>query len=374
VRYGYSAEPGLLTMDKAFTPTLPMLFEQSGGASLHERQGISGTVSILMRTRNRPLMFPRALRSVIEQGFRDWHLCVVNDGGDPAAIERTLAEHAGAMAGRITLIHHAESQGMEAASNRALEAADGEFVVTHDDDDTWHPDFLGRTVGFLSASANAGYVGVVTGSRIVWERIVGEGIVEDEQEPFPSHGTNIELRRVLGGNSFPPISLLLRRSAVLRVGAFNADLPVLGDWEFNLRVMALGDFGFIDEPLAYYHQRREPCASGYGNTVIAGTMDHQRYDVLLRNSIIRVALRDNPATIGVLQPMLHALQEQTAAVRDMNKSINEVRTRLDRIEEHLSEIHVVARWQSRMLSPIQHAWMSLMPVRRAIARMTGRTL
>jgi hypothetical protein len=359
-------------MDKPFTPTLPMLFEQSGSPLQDEQQGIAGTVSILMRTKNRPLMLPRALRSVLSQRFRNWHLCVVNDGGDAAAVECAVAEQAAELAGRITVIHHAQSQGMEAASNQALHAADGEFVVTHDDDDTWHPAFLESAVGFLSALANAAYVGVVTDTHIVWERIVGDAIVEDQREPFLFYGKNIELRRVLGGNSFPPISLLMRRAAVLRVGAFNADMPVLGDWEFNLRAMALGDFGFIDEPLANYHQRREPCDSQYGNTVIAGTADHQRYDVLLRNSIIRVALRDNPSMIGVLQPMLHALQEQTAAVRDMCESINQVRVRLDRIEEHLSEIHVVSRWQGRMLSPVQRAWTGLMPVRRALARVFGR--
>jgi glycosyltransferase involved in cell wall biosynthesis len=354
-------------MDKAFTPTLPLLFEQSDRPWQHERQGIAGSVAILMRTKNRPLMLPRALRSVLAQSFQNWHLCVVNDGGDTAAVERALADQAAALAGRITLIHHTESQGMEAASNRALQAAQGEYVVTHDDDDTWHPDFLARTVGFLSAPANAAYVGVVTDSRIVWERIADGRIVEDEQQPFPSHGLNIELRHVLGGNSFPPISLLLRRAAVLRVGAFNADMPVLGDWEFNLRAMALGDFGFIGEALAYYHQRREPCEPNYGNTVIAGTTDHQRYDVLLRNSIIRVALRDNPAMIGVLQPMLHALQEQTEAVTAM-------RIRLDRIEEHLSEVLVVSRWHGRILRPVELIWVALRPVRRAVAKLFGRTL
>jgi glycosyltransferase involved in cell wall biosynthesis len=354
-------------MDKAFTPTLPMLFEQPGSPLQHERDGIAGTVSVLMRTKNRPLMLPRALRSVLSQSFHNWHLCVVNDGGDAAAVERALADQAAALDGRITLIHHAESQGMEAASNRALEAAEGEFVVTHDDDDTWHPEFLARTVGFLSAPANAAYVGVVTDSRIVWERIADGQVVEDEQEPFPSHGRNIELRRVLCGNSFPPISLLLRRAAVLRVGAFNADMPVLGDWEFNLRAMALGDFGFIGEPLAYYHQRREPCDPDYGNTVIAGTTDHQRYDVLLRNSIIRVALRDNPALIGVLQPLLHALQEQTDAATAM-------RIRLDRMDEHFSELMAVSRLYGRMLVPVRFFWVALRPLRRAIAGLFGRTL
>jgi glycosyltransferase involved in cell wall biosynthesis len=363
-------------MDKAFTPTLPLLFQQPGGAPQHVRQGDGETVSILMRTKNRPIMLPRALASVLGQRLRDWHLFVVNDGGDAATVEHLLGARAADFAGRVTLIHHAESLGMEAASNHALEAARGDYVVVHDDDDTWHPDFLERTVGFLAQPANAAYIGVVTSCDIVWERIVGERIVEDEREPFPSFGLNIELRRVLAGNSFPPISLLLRREAVLRVGAFNADMPVLGDWEFNLRALALGDFGFIRDSLACYHQRRDPSDPVYGNSVVAGTEDHQRYDVLLRNNVIRLALHDNPALIGVLQPVLHALREQTEAVKDLRKSlderVNDLRIRLDRVEEHLSEIRVVSLWQRRMLSPVQRVWMGMMPLRRAMAGLWGR--
>jgi len=361
-----------MTMDKAFTPTLPLLFEQAGGTLQPDRRPGGETVSVLMRTKNRPLMLPRALGSVLGQRFRDWHLFIVNDGGDPDTVERILQEHLPSFAGRVTLIHHAECLGMEAASNRALDAAHGEFVVVHDDDDSWDPGFLERTVRFLAAPANAAYIGVVTNCRIVWERVEGERIVEEEQVPFPFVGANIELRRVLAGNSFPPISLLLKREAVLRVGAFNTDMPVLGDWEFNLRALALGDFGFIDDTLAFYHQRRDPTDLVYGNSVIAGTADHQRYDVLLRNNVIRLALRDNPALIGLLQPIMHALQEQTDAVKDMRQSINDVRVRLDRIEEHLHEVRVVSLWQRRMLSPVQRAWMGLMPLRRALAGLFGR--
>jgi glycosyltransferase involved in cell wall biosynthesis len=363
-------------MDKAFTPTLPLLFQQPADALHHERQGSGEVVSILMRTKNRPLMLPRALRSVLAQTFGEWQLIVVNDGGDAATVERIVAQCEASFGGRITLIHHGECMGMEAASNHALEAAQGDFVVVHDDDDTWHPEFLERTVGFLSAPANAPYIGVVTSSRIVWERVEGETIVEDEQEPFPSYGANIELRRVLAGNSFPPISLLLRRAAVLRVGAFNSDMPVLGDWEFNLRALALGDFGLVQESLAYYHHRRDPVDLVYGNSVTAGTADHQRYDVLLRNSVIRLALRDNPALIGVLQPVLHALREQTEAVKELRQSVdervNDLRIRLDRVEEHLHEIRVVSLWQRRMLSPVQHAWTSLLPLRSMLAKLFGR--
>jgi glycosyltransferase involved in cell wall biosynthesis len=357
-------------MDKAFTPTLPMLFQQPGFRPPPLQQAAE-TVSILMRTKNRPLMLPRALASVLAQSFADWHLCLVNDGGDAAVVERIVADHADPLAGRITLIHHPESLGMEAASNRALEAAQGEYVVVHDDDDTWNPAFLERTVGFLSQPANAGYIGVVTNGCVVRERIAGDRVEETERQKFRPFGANIELGRMLARNSFPPISLLLRRSAVLQVGAFNADMPVLGDWEFNLRALALGDYAFIDETLAYYHQRCD-ADPVYGNSVIAGTADHQRYDILLRNNVIRLALRDNPAMFGLLQPIMHAIHEQTEAIAGIHQCLNEMRERLDRIEEHLSEVRVVASWQQRMLSPLRHVWVGITPLRRTLARLFAR--
>ena len=65
-------------------------------------------------------------------------------------------------------------------------------------------------MGFLSAPTHTGYIGVVTKCRVVWEHIAGEQVIEETQTPFPVFGPNIELRRVLATNSFPPISLLLR--------------------------------------------------------------------------------------------------------------------------------------------------------------------
>jgi glycosyltransferase involved in cell wall biosynthesis len=55
----------------------------------------------------------------------------------------------GASATELRVLHHAHSKGMEAASNAGIHASTGEFVVIHDDDDSWHPDFLRETVDYL---------------------------------------------------------------------------------------------------------------------------------------------------------------------------------------------------------------------------------
>ncbi|MBS0559832.1 MAG: glycosyltransferase family 2 protein [Proteobacteria bacterium] len=368
-------------MDKPCTPTLPLLFQQPDGAIWPNRTEAGEAVSILMRTKDRPVLLPRALRSVAGQSFADWRLYLVNDGGDPGTTEALLAAEAAVIGTRLTVRHHSVCLGMEAASNQAIEMARGEFVVVHDDDDTWHPDFLARTVAFLRDPSNARFIGVVTDSRVVWERIDGGAVIEESREPLPDFRPNIELSRVFAGNNFPPISLMMRLAAVLHIGAFNADMPVLGDWEFNLRALAFGDLGVIEEPLAFYHLRRGLADPVYGNSVIAGTREHQRYDVLLRNSVIRLALRNNPALIGVLQPLLHAADETNETVfslhraaddqfdllrRTLDRRFADLHARIDEINDAVAEIRAVSAAQGRMLAPLRQLWQRLLPLRRAM--------
>jgi glycosyltransferase involved in cell wall biosynthesis len=55
---------------------------------------------------------------------------------------------------------------MEAASNAGIAACDSDYIVIHDDDDSWCPDFLERTVAFLDGPEGARYGGVATHSHV----------------------------------------------------------------------------------------------------------------------------------------------------------------------------------------------------------------
>src|SRR5699024_9188192 len=109
----------------------------------------NGRVAIITRTKNRPVLLARAFASLLSQTYKNWHLYLVNDGGDRDPIERLIEQYHSAFKGRITVKHHEHSLGMEAASNAGLKGAEGEYVIIHDDDDSWKPDFLATTVAFL---------------------------------------------------------------------------------------------------------------------------------------------------------------------------------------------------------------------------------
>ena len=99
-------------------------------------------------------------------------------------------------------------------------------------------------------------------------------------------------------NSFPPISFLYKREIYDKVGGYNESLPVLGDWDFNIRFLRVADIGVIPELLARYHHRDTitDANNAYGNTVNAGVSKHVKYDAILRNHY----LRTSPNDLGVL--------------------------------------------------------------------------
>lgn len=260
---------------------------------------MDGTVAVITRTKNRPLLLPRALDSVLGQKFEDWIHVVVNDGGEPGAVDGLIAARAGRYAGRCHVIHNNTSRGMEAASNQGIGAAASRYVVIHDDDDAWHPDFLCKTVAYLEEhAAFPKLAGVISHTERVIETIRGDRIKTVTSHDFNSWVTTVHLFRMLAENMFPPISFLFQRDAMEAIGPFREDLPVLGDWEFNIRFVQRFEIGVLREHLAYYHHRL-PKDVEYSNTVVGQSESHEAYSALLRNEWLRSDLDSGHAGIGV---------------------------------------------------------------------------
>lgn len=240
------------------------------------------------------------MESVLSQTSADWVHVIVNDGGDPAAVDRLAAGFAGRYAGRLHVVHNPRSLGMEAASNVGLRARDSRYVVIHDDDDSWEPAFLATTAGFLDAQADGRVAGVITHSVRIDERILGDRVEIDRRTPYNDWVRSITLFRMAGGNMFPPISFLFRRSILDEAGYYREDLPVLGDWEFNLRFLARHDIAVLPLPLALYHHRPSNTDPAYANSIFGAQDKHALYDALIRNELMRRDLDSGRLGLGTL--------------------------------------------------------------------------
>ncbi|MBK8461920.1 MAG: glycosyltransferase family 2 protein [Nigerium sp.] len=285
-------------------------------------------VAIVVRTKDRPLLLRRALADVAAQEFGDWRLVIVNDGGDPAGVEELLADLDAELRERIAVLHHAEPLGMEAASNAGLAATSGEYVCIHDDDDTWEPTFLATTVAHLDAHPED--AAVVTRTEIVYEEIHGSHVVETGRGPFWNELPAISLSDLLRTNRFVPIQLLYRRSVHDELGPYRADLPVVGDWEFNLRLARAHTIGLIDEVLAYWHQR--PQARGSMRNSVAADQAQAAADLRIRDQL----LKEHVAAHG-MGDLLYLTRYLQGEFDHLHRRLTELDARLGELEGRLDD-------------------------------------
>lgn len=258
---------------------------------------MSPAVGIVLRTRDRPLLLQRAMESLSAQEYAHWKAVIVNDGGQRRPVEALLAAQPKTIRARLRILHRDNPCGMEAATNAGLEVLrDCPFLALHDDDDSWAPAFLARTVAYLEAHPSE--VGVVTGAQVVEEVIASNGPREIARHPFNPWLQKIGRGRLLVENLFPPIMLLFRRSALEQIGLYDESLPVLGDWEFHLRLAGFGPIGYLTEPLAHYHLRPRQLEGPYGNSIGSGEGRHRLYDALLRNRWLREDIARNQPEDG----------------------------------------------------------------------------
>lgn len=242
------------------------------------------SVAVIMRTRDRSDLLDRAVRDVLAQTYANWQLVVVDDAGDAAAVEKVLDRYREELADRLTVLHNPQSHGMEAASNLGLANSRSEFVVIHDDDDSWHPLFLQQTVAHLRSNPADQAVGVHV--EMVHERQLGHDYVEYSREPLFPDMHAIRLVEFIRINRILPIALLYRRQVHDVIGDFDEDFPVIGDYDFILRLLEKFTIGFIDEPLAQWRLRPDS-AGAASNSMFAQRQDHREYDLAMREEYLR---------------------------------------------------------------------------------------
>ena len=227
-------------------------------------------VAVVMRTYERPVLLARALASVAGQSFTDYELVVVNNGGSPYGVDKVVGL---SRVKNVRVLHLNERVGMEAASNAALSTCTAEYFAIHDDDDAWLPDFLHETVACLDAEPGA--AAVVAGVTRVHETMRGDKVYPVREETMYLNNDRLTLEGMIGHNPFPPIAALFRFSLLDKVGMFDDSLPVLGDWEFNLRAVTCGRFVHLDRSLARYHTRTPDSDVAMGNSITVGVDLHR---------------------------------------------------------------------------------------------------
>ena len=291
---------------------------------------MSSQVSVVVRTKDRVVLLERALKSVLAQTMSDLELIVVNDGGDAAAV-RGLVDRLGAGADpRVVVIDNEGVPGRSGALDAGVSRATGTYFAIHDDDDAWHPDFLARTCSHLDAHPED--AAVATHTDVVREHVVDGAVTELSREMLAHDVDVASFVETLWANYIPPIAMVLRRAVFGTIGPFDPSLPVLEDWEFNLRLMSRHTVGFVGgESLAYWHQR-EDAVGADGNSVIADARDHEMFDLLIRDDYLRKTV----ASGGDLGPLVAAAMMIRRVDRRTQDAMNGHRDHISQLSRTVS--------------------------------------
>ena len=279
-------------------------------------------VDVIVRTKDRPRFLGRALDSVLAQTHEDWRLILINDGGDPAAVDSVASPRRQALGERLLRIDNATSVNMAAAFNQAFAAGDAPLVACHDDDDSWHPEFLARSLAALAGFTHFPVAGCACATVLVEEELQGDALVELDRRWFSGKPKGLlSLPEVLLSNeSVTTNSMLLKREVLAALGGYDESLPVLQDWELLVRLLLEHDLLTFEDELAHYHVRRLT-----GNEAAANSdaqVGHRTFIEWLYNRWTRLGISGEHPGLGqaaAIARMLRRVREQGDAALDRQR-------------------------------------------------------
>lgn len=195
-------------------------------------------IAAVITAYNSAATIAHAIESVLQQTRRADRIVVVDDGSrdNTCEIVRRYPQ--------VTLVERLNG-GAAAARNSGLEAAgDVDWIGLLDGDDAWLPEKLAYTEQAAAAHPEA---------TVLFSSVLAvEGHKVDERVGCREWVLGVdELLR--GCAILTPSSAVVRRSAAWAVGGFNEARPDGEDWEFWLKLAALGPLRRIPGPLAVYH-------------------------------------------------------------------------------------------------------------------------
>jgi len=222
-------------------------------------------VSILMATWNRASLIDSAIKSVLEQSFKDWELIISDDGStdNTSQVVRGWQKKEP----RIVYIKSEVNEGISKNYNKGLRAARGEYVAMIDDDDPWcDKEKIKKQVEFLDK--NQDYVGCGGGAIVV-------GINGKELYRYLKPISDKAIRnRMLFGNPMANSTTIFRHRAGEAVGWYDETTRYSGDRDFWLKMGLAGKLYNFPEYFSYY-------TMGDANTSIAKIRPHLRASLMI---------------------------------------------------------------------------------------------
>lgn len=272
-------------------------------------------VAVITRTKDRSVFLKRAIKSVSNQTYKDYVHVIFNDGGSKEDVQAVVDSFDKDIKSRIKLFNRSKPSGApDTIFNESIDKVDSEYVAIHDDDDTWHEEFLERSVQELDRGA----AGVSVRTDNVHETLSKSGQIKRVKvNQYMPDVQAISLYRQCLDNQLPTIGFIYRRDAYESVGKYDEELPVVADWEFGIRFLRKYDVTYLDPgfALAFYHHRKKK-----DNSFAAH--NHRTYITKVFNKYLREDLDRGELGVGYIMNDLRYQQDFiTGTVRKLTPKV-----------------------------------------------------
>lgn len=255
-----------LTAEDFRTRGLDALVGHLGGTLERAEVREGPRVSVVVRTRDRPVLLAEALASLAASRYRRLEVVLVNDGGAAPVVPDGFPF-------AVRRVEHGESRGRSAAANAGIAAATGDFVAFLDDDDLVEPAHFATLVGVVAGSGFAvAYSDAAVG---IYELDPLRGWRPVERRLPYSRDFDPDL--LLVDNYIPFNTLLVRRDLLAAVGPLDETLPFFEDWDLLVRLAQRTPFQHLAQVTCEYRHFR-------GGAQVFGESPRERGDFVTQKA------------------------------------------------------------------------------------------
>jgi len=263
-------------------------------------------LSIITLVYNQAPFLAERIRSILAQTYQDFEWIVIDDCSTDNSAE-ILKKKLADVPQLKRLILHDRNLGVYRSYFEALKWCEWEYIYRAEGDDSCSSDLLEKSVAFLDANPEVGFVH--TAYHVVNSENRTLRTIYPLKDTSVQNRSDVFRRLALQGNFICSPSVTFRRSLCEDVGGMSNEWLYAGDYELWMKFSVWYDVGYIAEPLVKW--RRMPQAiskrgsispEGAGevyrvlNKVFAG-LPHDRHDLqcLYKPAIRHVSTLSMPA-------------------------------------------------------------------------------
>jgi glycosyltransferase involved in cell wall biosynthesis len=201
-------------------------------------------VTVLIPAYNAEKTIRRAIDSAFTQDYPATEILVVDDGSTDATSEivGTYEDP------RIRLLRLPTNRGEGGVLNEGIAIAKGQYIAFLDADDEWLPGKLSRQIVVLESNQRATMA--TCGCRFV--DLAGNLVEEFGMQP-PGFAKDQIWRALLVGACIAKPCVIVRSSALRRVGLFDTKIRIAADQDMWIRLAIAGEVEFVNEYLTIAH-------------------------------------------------------------------------------------------------------------------------